>query len=283
MRLCAALFVLLAAVAACGGAPHGASSAETQDVELPGVDTSQFTPREKHEFSSYVRQLPAPCKDVAVPVAQCVLEKRACDACLPAAEAIAKAVREGYSRDQVEDLYKRRFDASGSNSIPVAGSPARGPEDAHVVLVEFADFECPFCQRIAPQLDTLWEQRKDKVRFVYKFMPLQMHPHSEVAARAAIAAQAQGKFWEMHRVLFENGQHLEPTDIEKYAAAIGLDANRFRADMQSPATQARLDADRKLADDLKVRGTPTLFLDGREVDPKVDIAEWLDEEIAARK
>jgi protein-disulfide isomerase len=119
------------------------------------------------------------------------------------------------------------------------------------------------------------------VRLVYKFMPLTMHPHGESAARAAIAAQAQGKFWEMHDKLFTNGEHLEDADILKYAAAIGLDVERFRADMQSPATKARLDADRKLGDALNVKGTPTIFINGREYNAKIDIDEWVDGEIAA--
>ena len=280
MRLRAALLVLLAA---CGGSVKDASTATDQDIELPGVDTSQFTPRERHEFSQYVRELPAPCKDVAVPVAQCVLERRACAACLPAAQAIAKAVREGMSAGQVESLYKERFDVSSSRSIPVAGSPWRGPEDAPVVFVEFADFECPFCQKIAPELDAIWEKRKDKVRFVYKFLPLPMHPHGDIAARAAIAAAAQGKFWEMDKKLFANGQRLEQSDLEGYAASLGLDMARFRADMDSPEAKARIDADRALGDDLHVRGTPTLFIDGHEYDSKGDMGEWLDQEIAARE
>lgn len=280
MRLRAALLLLLAA---CGGSTKDPSTATEQDLELPGVDTSQFTPRERHEFSQFVRELPAPCKDVAVPVAQCVLEKRACAACLPAAQAIAKAVREGMSGGQVEDLYKQRFDASTSKAIPLAGSPWRGPEDARVVVVEFADFECPFCQKIAPELEAIWEKRRDKVRFVYKYMPLPMHPHGEISARAAIAAQMQGKFWEMEKLLFANGQHLEQPDLEKYAASVGLDLERFRTDMQSPETKARIDADRKLGDDLHVKGTPTIFIDGREYDSKVDMGDWLDQEIAARR
>ncbi|HEY3819396.1 MAG TPA: thioredoxin domain-containing protein [Polyangiaceae bacterium] len=280
MRLRVALLVLLAS---CGGSAKDPSTATGQDVDLPGVDTSQFTPRERHEFSQFVRELPAPCKDVAVPVAQCVLERRPCPACLPAAQAIAKAVREGMSGGQVEDLYKERFDVSTSRAIPVAGSPTRGPEDAHVVIVEFADFECPFCQKIAPELQAIWEKRRDKVRFVYKFMPLAMHPHGEIAARAGIAAQMQGKFWEMEKLLFANGQHLEQPDLEKYAASIGLDLDKFRADMQSPEAKARIDADRKLGDDLHVKGTPTIFIDGREYDSKVDMGEWLDQEIAARR
>ena len=280
MRLRALVLVVLFA---CGGPAKDPTTATARDLDLPGVDTGQFTPRERHEFSQFVRALPSPCPEVAVPVAQCLLEKRACPACLPAAQAVAKAVREGMSGAQVEDLYKQRFDASSSRSISLTGSPSRGPEDAHVVVVEFADFECPFCQKIAPELDALWEKRKDKVRFVYKFMPLPMHPHGESSARAAVAAQMQGKFWEMHHLLFANGQHLEQSDLEKYAASIGLDVERFRADMQSPATKAHIDADHKLADDLHVKGTPTIFIDGREYDSKLDIGEWLDQEIAARR
>src|SRR5579884_175014 len=225
--------------AACAGGPAADPSRAQADVELPGIDTREFTPREKREFSRYVSELASPCKAVAVSIAQCVLEKRACPECLPAAEAIAKAVRDGMSREQVEDLYKNRFDTSGVKDIPLDDSPSKGPASAPVTVVEFADFECPFCQRLAPVLDQLWEKRKGAVRFVYKFLPLAMHPHGELAARAAIAAQAQGKFWEMHDRLFANATNLEESDLERYAKAIGLDVDRFRADLRSTETTRR--------------------------------------------
>jgi protein-disulfide isomerase len=273
-----------AILAACGGPPSARDATQgSQDVELPGVYTADFTPRERHEFSRYVRELASPCSAVAVPVAQCILEKRDCPACVPAAQLLAKAVREGMAPDQVEALYRDRFEASGAKIIPLEGSPSRGPDDAPVTLVEFADFACPFCQRVAPELDAIWEKRKDAVRFVYKFMPLSVHPHAEIAARAAIAAQDQGKFWEMHHLLFANGNHLEPQDLERYAASLGLDMDRFRGDMQSPATTARIDRDGKLATTIGVKGTPTLFVNGREFDSKSDMAEWIDGEIAAHK
>jgi protein-disulfide isomerase len=271
---------LLAALAGCQAGPPSDPSKAQQDVELPGVDTHEFTPRERHEFSTYVAEFAAPCAAVAVPVAQCVLEKRACAACLPAAQTIAKAVREGMAREQVEGIYKERFDAKSAKTIPVDGSPFRGPATAPVTIVEFADFECPFCQRIAPELDALWEKRQTAVRFVYKFMPLAMHQHGEPAARAAIAAQAQGKFWEMHHLLFTNGERLDDASLLGYATTLGLDLDKFRADMQSPATKARIEADRKLGDTLNVKGTPTLFINGREYDSKLDIGEWVDGEIA---
>jgi protein-disulfide isomerase len=270
-------------VGACRGAPADDASQVTLDVELPGVETKEFTPREKHEFSRYVRELGSPCPGIAVPVAECVLEKRACPACLPAAIAIARAVREGMAREQVEGLYKQRFDMNSKKSIAIDGSPARGTDTASVTLVEFADFECPFCQHIAPQLDDLWEKKKPKMRLVFKFMPLAMHPRGEPAARAAIAAQAQGKFWEMHHELFANAGRLEDSDLRGYARAIGLDLDRFLADMRSPATTARLEADRQVADAIGVNATPTIFINGHEYDSKLDLTEWVDEEIAASR
>jgi protein-disulfide isomerase len=272
---------LAALVAACRGESADDPSQVQRDVALPGVDTRDFTPREKREFTKYVSEFGAPCPGVAVPVGECVLEKRACPTCLPVAIAIAKAVREGMSREQVEGIYKQRFDLASMKTIPVDGSPARGPESAPVTIVEFADFECPFCQRVAPELDHL-SASNENVRFVYKFMPLSMHPRGEPSARAAIAAQAQGKFWEMHHQLFTNAPRLEDSDLDGYAKAIGLDLERFHADMQSAATKTRLEADRQLADRLEVKGTPTIFIDGRLYDGKGDIQDWVDSEITAR-
>jgi protein-disulfide isomerase len=272
--------VALGAASSCADQPDPATP--SNDVDLPGVDTHDFTPREKHEFTRFVKELASPCASVAAPIATCIAEKRPCTGCLPAAQAIAKAVREGMTREQVEDIYKQRFDAKSSHDIPLEGSPSRGPESAPVVVVEFADFECPFCQKMAPELDQMWEARKDKVRFVYKFLPLAMHPHGEPAARAAIAAGVQGKFWQMHEKLFANGKHLEDQDLDVYAKALGLDLQRFHADMQSAATKERIDEDKKLADALSVKGTPTIYVDGREYDTKVDLNEWVDQELSAK-
>jgi len=277
---CLAICVAVGSATACQEEHAEVPSAAVEPDDLPGVDTRELTPREKHELARYVGAFAAPCPDVAVPVGQCVREKRACRACVPAVLAVAKAVREGMASEQVEAMYRQRFDPGAAKAIPIDGSPVRGADSAPVTVVEFADFECPFCQRLAPELDDLLAKRAGKVRFVYKFMPLSMHPHGEQAARAAIAALAQGKFWEMHHQLFANGTHLEDTDLEAYAKGLGLDLGRFKADLQSPATKARLDADRKLADDLGVKGTPTLYIDGREYDAKVELGEWLDSEIA---
>jgi protein-disulfide isomerase len=251
-----------------------------EEGPLPQVDIQDLTPRERRDLSEFVRALPAPCASVAVPLGPCVLERRPCPACVPAAQYVAELVREGMAREQVETQYARRFDPASIKPIPLEGSPTRGPLDPRVVVVEFADFECPFCQKMAGALDEMWEKRQADVRFVYKFMPLPAHPHGELAARAAIAAHMQSKFWAMHHELFSHPHDLEPQDIERYAEAVGLDMVKFRADVQSPAATARIEVDKKLADALGVKGTPTLYVDGRECDAPAEITAWVDGELA---
>ena len=266
-------------VAGCPPA-NDASSSDVPDVTLPEIDTHDLLPREKHEWSAYVSELLAPCPEVAVPIAQCVREKRACDKCLPAAKLLLKAVRDGMSREQVEQLYRSRYDVSLLRKIDVTGSPSKGPHDAPVVVVEFADFECPHCAMIAPQIDQTWERHKTHVLFVFKLLPLTIHRNAEIAARAAIAAGAQGKFWEMHDKLFAMSPKLERRDLDGYAKELGLDMNKFAADFDAPATTQRITADRALADSLKIRGTPTLYVNGRQYDSRGTLDEWIEAELS---
>jgi protein-disulfide isomerase len=247
-------------------------------VTIPGIDTSALTPREKKEWSGYVGSLLAPCSDVPVSIAQCAMEKRSCAKCVPAAKYILKAVRDGMSQEQVEKSYHNRFDPDKIRSVDVGTSPVKGPVGAPITLIEFADFECPFCAAFAPVLEQVVTNHQSDVRFVYKFMPLSGHPHGEPAARAAIAALVQGKFWEMHDKLFANREHLEQSDLDSYAKDLGLDLSRFHTDMQSQATTDRLAADRKQADALDVKGTPTIYVNGREVADPRQTEEWIIQE-----
>ena len=127
----------------------------------------------------------------------------------------------------------------------------------------------------APVLEKAWSEHKNQVRFVFKFFPLSGHPHGESAARAGIAAIAQGKFWDMHARMFANRDHLEQSDLDSYAKDLGMDLARFHADMQSPATTERIAKDKKVAESLSVTGTPTIYINGRDYDPHQDLNEWL--------
>jgi protein-disulfide isomerase len=260
-------------------AASAAADTERKDIVLPGVDTSAMTPRERHEWSALVSELLAPCPNAPVSVAQCIEETRPCGSCGQAAKWIASAVRNGASEDQVERAYKERFDPGAAKSIPIDGSPTKGPEDARVTIIELADFECPHCALAVPLIDAAMAAHPGQVRLVYKSFTLQFHTRGEPAARAAFAAGMQGKFWEMEHLLFERQQHLEDGDLGRYAQMLKLDLAKWKADVDSAAVKERVARDHKLGEELKVKGTPTIYINGRELDIEQD--ESLEQRVAS--
>jgi protein-disulfide isomerase len=248
-----------------GPEPQQQSPAVAADADLPGVDTSSLTPRERREWASYVAEQLAPCKDTPVPIAQCVREKRACKRCVPAARFLVSQVRNGGAREQVLTAYRARFDSDKVKSVDVEGTPTKGPATAPITIVEWADFQCPFCKSAAPVVDELLTRYPGKVRLFFKNYPLPSHNLAEPAARAAIAADAQGKFWEMHHKLFETSPTgLEPRALEAHGRELGLKLDRFKTDQDSEATSARLAREKKQAETLGFSGTPLLYINGRE-------------------
>ncbi len=261
-----------------------ATQPQTQKpVEIKGVDSSALTARERTEWSDQVSHLLAPCPDQPVPLAQCVNENRPCRACAPAVRYLLEQVQRGRTRSQAEAAYRDRFMPDQVKNIDLSDTPSKGPVGAPVVIVEFADFECPACGAMRPVLEEVIGAHQDKVRFFYKHFPLSMHPNGEKAARAAVAAMKQGKFWEMHHALFENQQALGPENIEKYAQNIGLDMARFRQDRDSEATADFVAKNRKQGEALNLTGTPSIFIDGRKFassgDAKQDLQEWIQLEL----
>lgn len=144
-----------------------------------------------------------------------------------------------------------------TDNAPILGNP-----NAPITIVEFTDFECPFCSRANATLHQLQAEYPDKIRIVFKNNPLSFHKNANAAHRAALAAQAQGKFREMHDLLFANQKSLSAADLEKYAAQIGLDLNRFRQDMESDAIKKHIEKDLNDGQNFDVRGTPHFFING---------------------
>ena len=148
--------------------------------------------------------------------------------------------------------------------IPVANSAVRGPKTAPVTIVMFSDFQCPFCAQSTPIVDQVLAAYPNDVNFVMKQFPLrQIHPNADPAARAAIAAGKQGKFWEMHDELYKNGRNLTPETIKGIAEKIGLDMKKFEEDRQSPDVKKQIDAELALGQQVDVRGTPSIFINGK--------------------
>jgi Na+/H+ antiporter NhaA len=140
----------------------------------------------------------------------------------------------------------------------------RGPDDAPVTLVEYADFECPYCGQTEPILRDLVAEFGDQLRYVFRHLPLtEVHEHAQLAAEAAEAAGAQGKFWEMHDLLFAHQDALDVRDLKAYADELGLDMERFSKELRTRKYAARIANDVAEADETGVTGTPTFFVNGR--------------------
>jgi protein-disulfide isomerase len=140
----------------------------------------------------------------------------------------------------------------------------RGRDDAPVTLVEYADFECPYCGRAEPAIRELLAIEGDELRYVFRHLPLSdVHPFAQLAAEAAEAAGAQGRFWEMHDLLFSHQDDLRPSDISRYAEELQLDLERFERELRERAHKKRVSADVSSADASGVSGTPSFFVNGR--------------------
>jgi len=148
--------------------------------------------------------------------------------------------------------------------------PSYGPEDATVTVVEFSDFECPYCSLAATAVDQIKAKYGDRVRFVFRQFPLSFHQQAHLAAQASLAANAQGKFWEFHDKLFANQKALTRADLEKYGKEVGLDMAKFTKDLDDGTYKEAVDAELELGQEVFVEGTPTVFVNGERVGNATD-------------
>jgi protein-disulfide isomerase len=157
-------------------------------------------------------------------------------------------------------------DATKNYAVPTDGRPQAGKDDALVTIVEFSDFQCPFCSRVNPTLKKIKETYPNDVRVVFRQQPLPMHKQAPDAAKAALAAHKQGKFWQMHDALFAaNKQLAQPGKFAELAGQVGLDVAKFEADMKSPEIAKMVAEDQKIARQFGANGTPAFFVNGRFV------------------
>ena len=170
-----------------------------------------------------------------------------------------------------------------SVNLSESAHPTLGPKDAPVKVIEFADFQCPFCKRSEEAVKAIREKYGDRIELVYMDFPLSFHPHAMPAANAARCANAQGKFWPFHDALFADQSKLEPADLKATAKKLGLDSAKFDAcfdkNEYSPAIEKDLDEGHRL----NVSGTPTFFIDGRELvgaQPTESFTTIIDDELA---
>lgn len=281
------LAMTLCFVMACDDDDDDTETVESVDIEpaddriqeLEGVDTSGLPRGAQRIFIREVNDLLSPCGE-PISVARCVSESRGCAKCATAARYLARLAGEGLDRTELREMYRLRFGRDSEVSIDIEGAPVRGAVMAPVRIVEFSDFECPFCGRAAPELERVLGQFQGDVQLVFKHFPLSMHEHAGDAALAANAAGRQNKFWEMHDALFENQTELTPSDLERYAQELGLNMEQFRADLQSEELRASVERDKGQGVELGVDSTPSFFIGNRRFsEPLEQLPAYLREEL----
>ena len=147
---------------------------------------------------------------------------------------------------------------------PQAG-PSLGPAGARLTIVEFSDFECPFCRKLQPILRRVLKRWPKEVRLVYKHLPLERHRHAFGAAKATVCADKQGLFWEFHDALYRENQDLSPQGMTSIAKSLGMELRQFKGCLEDEVTRRAVQSDRALARRARVTGTPTLFINKKRV------------------
>jgi protein-disulfide isomerase len=252
----------------------------TTAKELPAVDFSGLSAQQKTDALKSLRTEACAC-GCNMRVAQCRVLDPGCGDSKTLAGMIVERVKGGKTADQIHEalinspIVKARAAQNNILADPVtistAGSPSRGPDKARITMVEFSDFQCPYCSAAVGKVNAILRAYPNDVKLVFKQFPLETHSRAMPAAEAALAAHAQGKFWELHDKMFANVRMLTGENILVWAKEIGLDMDKFRADLQSHKFRPAVDRD--VEDGMKafVQGTPTFYINGQRYNGHVEL------------
>ena len=275
MRLIASLLIFSAFLAA-----------QTSEVSaeraggLPGVKVGGLTTSQKAQVLAIVRQQSCTC-GCTMKIAPCLLKDRSCMVSRTQTTAVAREIKAGKTPAAAAAIladtnYIAKLQdelASQPVDLKVAGAPASGPQTARLTIVEFSDFQCPFCRAGADALTEIAKAFPNDIRQVFKQFPLESHSQAALAAEASLAAHAQGKFWEMHDRIFSNPRSLTEANLIAWAKELGMDGARFTSDLTSHRYQNTVRNEVREGLDAGVQGTPTVFLNGRPYRANVTMEE----------
>ena len=235
---------------------------------LPAVDLNNLSPDQKATALKMLREQDCSC-GCNMKIAQCRMVDPNCSYSKGLAAAIVNAIRQGKSEADALAAAKGSKWASSTHlledpvSIPTTGSPSTGPQNARITLVEFSDFQCPYCAAVVPEIQALLKAYPTQIKLIFKEYPLDFHSQADLAAAAAIAAHKQGKFWAMHDAMFANRNDLSRKNILDLAKKNGIDLNRFERDIDSTEVRETVVRDIQDGDRAGVEGTPTMFVNGQ--------------------
>ena len=248
--------------------------------EAPGVDLSKLSETQQASFYTMINVEPSAC-DKPHSLATSLRDDPECRNSMLVAQFIADRIASGATPSDTKLDIDAVVHALTAREIPVEGRPTYGNENAPVTVVVFADFQCPHCKMEAPVLRKAVQQYRGQAKLVFKHFPLNMHARASQAAAACEAAHLQGKFWEMHDLVFDHQDMLEDEDLERYAKQIqGLDVGKWKADYASDAVKLSVAKDRAIGEALEIQGTPAVFINGRELTPLLwggSLEAWIDD------
>jgi len=265
----------------------------TTAATLPGIDFNGLTAAQKQKAVQILRQRDCTC-GCGMKVAECRFKDPNCAYSHGLSDVVVQGLKDGKSPEEIGKLeVASRWGhppappklLESPVKIPLEGAPSEGPANARITLVEFSDFECPYCSQAAAEVKNALAAYPKDIRLFYKQFPLETHPHAELAARASLAALNQGKFWPMHDKLFANSRKLTRENILAWAQELGMDTTRFTADLTSQKSKGVIDSDLKDGLDAGVTGTPSFYINGKHYNGPFNMAALkpiLDEELKGR-
>jgi len=246
---------------------------------LPGVDFAGLTPAGKQKVLHAMRAYDCSC-GCGMKVAECRVKDPGCAFSRGLSATLVDSIRKGKSEtlavaDAKASKYGHRAEPKLLDdpvAIPTLGAPVTGAANARVTLVEFSDFQCPYCWKAVEKINAVLKQYPNDVRLIFKQFPLDSHSQAQISAQAALAAQQQGKFWQLHDKMFANHSGLSRKAIVEWAGGLGLDMKRFMADLDSEAVKKTVATDVADGEKAGVEGTPTVFINGQRYNGDLDLA-----------
>jgi len=249
-------------------------------TNLPGIDLGGLSPAQQTTVLKLLRENECTC-GCGMKLAECRVKDPNCGYSRGLASAMIDAIKGGKSAaDAIAAARASRFahgpqrDKLLEDPVPIvtAGAPVIGPANAPVTLVEFSDFQCPYCVKATPELQAVLKAYPTQVKLIFKEFPLDRHSQAAVAAAAALAAHKQGKFWPLHDALFAQNGRLSHEIIVSLAGNIGLDMTRFNSDFNSAEIKKAVAKDVDDGENAGVDSTPTLFIDGQHYNGPLTMA-----------
>lgn len=242
--------------------------------EFAGLDQASLSAEQKRTLLDLLRAEGCTC-GCTMRIAECRVKDPRCSRSRSLSAMVIRELREGKNAASIRASLEARMKEAPpvldeAVPIPIDGAPVKGPANAKITLVEFSDFQCPYCAAAVHHIDEVMAKHPVDVRLVFKQFPLDIHSQAALAAEAALAAHAQGKFWPMHDKLYANFRSISQEKIDQIAKEIGLDLVRFTRDLKSGKFKPVVEKEVAEGEQAGVSGTPTLFVDGKHYNGPVE-------------